>query len=116
MTTFLAEVSFEEVRMSWQKMSGATRDGLIVFGAIILVTLVVAIWAAFIRKKKRRHHSHHSGHDHSQAIQQRTADGGQKRRKWRKRRREHRPRNPTLAETGGLPPVRTDGPSGGPAA
>jgi hypothetical protein len=28
------------------------------------------------------------------------------RRKWRRRRRDHRPRNPTLAETGGLPPIR----------
>jgi hypothetical protein len=33
------------------------------------------------------------------------------RRKLRRRRRDHRPRNPTLAETGGLPPIRPDGPS-----
>ena len=30
----------------------------------------------------------------------------------RRRRREHRPRNPTLAETGGLPPIRADKPPG----
>lgn len=33
-------------------------------------------------------------------------------RKRRHRRREHRPRNPTLAETGGLPPIRTEAPPG----
>jgi hypothetical protein len=115
MTPFVAEIDFEDVRMSWQKMSGATRDGLIVFGALVLVTLVVILWAAFIRKKKRRKHSHHSGTNYSRATLQ-PAEEGSKRRKWRKRRREHRPRNPTLAETGGLPPVRTDGPSQGPAA
>lgn len=37
------------------------------------------------------HHPHHRG-------------------KRRKRLRAHRPRNPTLAETGGLPPLRDDGP------
>jgi membrane protein implicated in regulation of membrane protease activity len=31
-------------------------------------------------------------------------------RKRRKRRRKHRPRNPTLAETGGLPPNRPERP------
>lgn len=33
---------------------------------------------------------------------------GRMRRKFRKRRRTHRPRNPSLAETGGLPPQRHD--------
>ena len=36
--------------------------------------------------------------------------GSARRRKFRKRRREHRGRNPTLAETGGLPPVRDQEP------
>ena len=30
----------------------------------------------------------------------------------RRRRREHRSRNPTLAETGGLPPIRGEKPPG----
>ena len=32
-------------------------------------------------------------------------------RKRRHRRHEHRPRNPTRAETGGLPPARTENPA-----
>ncbi len=39
-----------------------------------------------------------------------------KRERKRRRRREHRPRNPTLAETGGLPPIRTERPPDGPPA
>ena len=31
-----------------------------------------------------------------------------KRKKWRKPRRAHRPLNPTLAQTGGLPPIRDE--------
>ncbi len=33
------------------------------------------------------------------------------RRRVRRRRRDHRPRNPSLAESGGLPPARPDDPS-----
>lgn len=39
-------------------------------------------------------------------------ESSSRRRKRRRRRREHRPRNPTLAETGGLPPIRTEAPPG----
>jgi hypothetical protein len=42
---------------------------------------------------------HHHRHHH-----------GRRRYKYRVRRRGHRTRNPTLAETGGLPPVRTQEP------
>jgi hypothetical protein len=41
-------------------------------------------------------------------------DGMRRRRKFRKRKKDHRPTNPTLAETGGLPakrPEDTDGPA-----
>src|SRR6266404_5123914 len=100
-----ADVEIEEVAMSLQKMSGATRDGLIVFAAVLGVTLILALWAAFIRKKKRRS-SRHLSHEHAAERVESADPDGSKKRKWRRRRREHRPRNPTLAETGGLPPVR----------
>jgi hypothetical protein len=44
-----------------------------------------------------KHHSHSSGSSGS---------GGRRRYKYRARRRTHRTRNPTLSETGGLPPVK----------
>jgi hypothetical protein len=46
-------------------------------------------------------HSGHHGDGHH----------GKRRYKYRVRRRTHRSRNPTLSETGGLPPVRTEEPS-----
>jgi hypothetical protein len=110
-----------------------TRDWLIVFGAITVLTGLLVLVVYLLRGKKegtsgerrhRRHRRHHhsgsSGHSHSShnsGNAQEGADSGgddddasPKRRKWRRRRREHRPRNPTLAETGGLPPVRPEGP------
>ena len=57
---------------------------LIVLGAAILVTLVAMVWILFFRKNKRHRH---------------------------RRRRQHngyQQPNPTLAQIGGLPPVRPD--------
>jgi hypothetical protein len=97
---------------------GPTREGLIILGALGLVTLAILIWTLFIRKPHRRHHSHHHHHSHEWGKNpgaEKEAEGGEgssKRRKWRRQRRPHRPRNPTLAETGGLPPVRSEPPPG----
>ena len=106
-----ATVEIEDVVTGWHQMSGATRDGLVVAGVLLGMTLLLAFWAAFVRKKKRRH----SHRKHEILPDRRPEADGPKRRKWRRRRREHRPRNPTLAETGGLPPARTERPPEGPA-
>jgi len=54
---------------------------LVFFAVILLSAVVVFLWAVFFRKKlKRKHRS--------------------------RRHREHRKPNPTLAESGGLPPAR----------
>ncbi len=82
-------------------------DFLLLMGAVAFLTLLFLVWAVFIRKRKqdladwRLQESRHSSSHHS--------DGSGHRRR-RRRRREHRPRNPTLAETGGLPPARTEPP------
>ena len=52
---------------------------LAVAGCMLLGALGVLIWYLFFRKKRKRKHKHH---------------------------RDKRPLNPTLAETGGLPPKR----------
>ena len=117
MPFFAASISTDDVLVQWQGLSDSARNGLIIFGALILVVGLSIVWVVFIRKPKRRHNknSRHSSHGrprHSSEV--READGessGQRRRKWRRPRREHRPRNPTLAETGGLPPPRTPDPS-----
>jgi hypothetical protein len=72
--------------------SGSTLSQvLIYFGALFLVALAVFGWAV-IRSQHRRRHSHHNGSKPASK---------------RQRLPEYRPRNPTLAESGGLPPIRT---------
>lgn len=97
----------------------AWRDWLIVAGVLMVLTGALLVWATFIRKKparrKRRHHHHHhhrhseSGNASAQTVSASHREGRSRR---RRRRREHRPRNPTLAETGGLPPIRSEAAQG----
>lgn len=118
MSLMLAESKVEDVLVQWQGLSAGTREGLIVVGAAAVVTVGVMVWAVFFRKSHRRRHRHHHSHFDSQEDvraaaaedQEGEASESRKRRKWRRPRRAHRLRNPTLAETGGLPPVRTGGP------
>jgi len=86
-------------------------DILTVLGAIALVTLIVFFWV-FSRHKngecQRKHHHHRNG---NREQFQKGAGGikelvGQHR---SGRRRKHRTTNPTLAETGGLPPLHDAG-------
>jgi hypothetical protein len=73
--------------------SGSTAaQVLIYFGALFLVALAVFAWAVF-RTQHRRRHSHHNRLKPASKHQ---------------RQSKHLPRNPTLAEAGGLPPVRTE--------
>lgn len=56
---------------------------LVVFGAAIVVTLLALVWIVFFRKGARHRHRHRHLHSNGQ-----------------------QPLNPTLAEAGGLPPLR----------
>jgi hypothetical protein len=77
----------------------------IIFGALGLVVVLLFLFVfvfrkRFLHKRKRHHH-------HRQASAPEASEGlHAKRRRWRRPRREHRPLNPTLAQTRGLPPVR----------
>src|SRR5438874_5278115 len=104
----------EEVITSWKKIGPAVREGLLVGCALLVAIVLPFLWAVFLRKRRRRRHHYHYPQNHSPAPAEEimpngTDDVSTKRRKWRRRRRDHRPRNPTLAETGGLPPVRPEG-------
>jgi hypothetical protein len=68
-------------------LSPAWSDIFAVLGAILLVVAGTFIWAVFFRKKtkSRSRRGRHRG-----------------------RHREHHPVNPTLAQSGGLPPVRQE--------
>jgi len=89
-------------------------QGFVIFGAISLVTLGAFAWAAFFRKQKtrrrrlRHHHQQQAAPLPAPAV--RSAGNGShhdaRHGRRRRRLRIEAPRNPTLAETAGLPPVR----------
>ena len=81
-----------------QALSGAVP---VVIGALVVLFSFI-IWAAFIRRSDRRRER---GEILTTPARDRSESSGSGRRR-RRRREKGRPRNPTLAETGGLPPVR----------
>jgi hypothetical protein len=92
------------------QVSPVMRDRLILFGAIFVVVVLVTTGMLLRRVRKRRRakpHGHsrrrRSFHGGAAAV----ADLKKMISKKPRHRRAHRSRNPTLAETGGLPPVRS---------
>jgi len=91
-------------------------DILLILGALVALTLILIVWARYIRRQRRRRTRSSSSKPHKlvpveqrdDASDEEVEPGGRRRRKFRKQRREHRGRNPTLAETGGLPPQREE--------
>jgi len=94
------------------RMDPAMKERLIVIGALIFVSLIVLGWALLFRRKRRRAARRADRQRRRESFNKNAAQGGTERKRnrseHRRRRRHHRPRNPTLAETGGLPPVRED--------
>jgi type VI protein secretion system component VasK len=111
-------VDTAKVLASYRSLDPPTRERLVIFGAIGLVTLLVVLWAIFLRRRRRRrrehHHSHHQSPPPAEVVEALTGQDAAARpyKRRRRRRSSHslRPRNPTLAQTGGLPPVRPEGP------
>jgi len=82
-------------------------------GAAVAVGAVLFLWTYLRHRKKVRNESRQRGtlSESKPArpveIDPETGEPVRRRRK-RRRRREHRPRNPTLDKTGGLPPPRPE--------
>ena len=103
---------------AWWRNSG---NFFILGGALLLVIGVVFFWAVAIRKREDRYTSHRERlrhHRSSSGEKSKPAPSAQHshKRKHRKRRSSHPryPKNPTLDETGGLPPIREHPPSSPP--
>ena len=98
--------SVEDLNVGRNSITGRlqTTDILLIIAVALLLLTALVCWAIFIRKpasetRSRVHKSHPQVEE--------TEDGMiRKRKKHRRQRREHRQRNPTLNEAGGLPPVR----------
>jgi hypothetical protein len=92
----------------WNDLAPSQHELVIVLAATGVVGVLAILWAVFIRKRERNgseryiytavRRTRNGGSDAAESQQP-----GKKRRRRRKRRR-----NPTLAETGGLPPIRSE--------
>jgi hypothetical protein len=90
------------------------RDVLLVVGAALIMALVLFLWAFLTRKNRQRHSATSRGTRLIYRSEKGAVSSDGRRRRVRKKRREHPdnlPRNPTLAEAGGLPPLRPEDPS-----
>lgn len=93
-----------------------TRTILIGVGAVLFLAIVLTLWVMLLRKPQRgRSHHHHRGAlSNDERVEEKKHH--HHRRRWvffgkrRKRRRREFKRNPSLAQTGGLPPVREEPP------
>jgi hypothetical protein len=110
---FLAAAGFDEQVKRATQGQLDTRDVLIGLTVALAIGAAIVLWI-FLRSRKKSDdqdrerlsqmmRSQGSGRSSSSV----TEEGGQRRRK-RRRRRDHRPRNPPLSQTGGLPPPRPD--------
>ena len=112
----------EDAIRGWRMLTPGIQEGFIIVGALLFVTATIYVWAAFFRKRGRRrrvrlyHHRHRSPGPAAAAAGKDGEAGSpvihsrHRHRRRRHRRRAERPRNPTLAETGGLPPYHTGEP------
>ena len=85
------------------------REALLVIGVSLVVGLVLFLWAYFKFRKKPGIEFGPGQSEHEIPSRPDPEPSSSGRRRKRHRRREHRPRNPTLNETGGLPPPRAEG-------
>jgi hypothetical protein len=125
-----------QVAMPWDAMDPATREYFIVVASILLVTFLALLAAIIFRTKRRRRARHHHAHSAPKAAASPESPGNSEaaagksarrkrpnpilvallpnRYKHRRRRPTERPMNPTLAQSGGLPPARPAEPPEGP--
>ncbi len=86
---------------------------MIVAGSLIFAVILFSIVYFFRSRRKPSHRPRRPAESRPPAPRVEADDESEDhirgvRKKRRERIREHRPRNPTLQETGGLPPVRPD--------
>ena len=93
------------IPISTHSASGWT-ELLIFLGIILLVALALFFWAFAIRTRKNRIRKHRRHHRHKQGFRDQLKKAVEEIREHKHRRHERHPLNPTLAESGGLPPRR----------
>lgn len=87
----------------------AIKEWGVLLGAILAIAAIVILWVVFSGKSRRHAARREERRQRRRAFRRAAAEAEERSEKSSgRRRRHHRPRNPTLAETGGLPPIRGD--------
>lgn len=94
---------------AWQNMDDDLRNQLALLVLFVVLAVGVLIWAAFYRKAKSRRVRIRRPHNwQSEPGKTRSARRHRHRERHRRSAHPRAPQNPTLAETGGLPPRRPE--------
>lgn len=118
MSTFFLYSFFDEDDwyLVYLKLTPQTKERLLLLAALSVVVLIAVLWAIMSRRSRQRAARRQEQRNRRRSLVKRTAQGVSELREYvrqrtRRRKRAHK-RNPTLAETGGLPPVRSETSSG----
>ena len=98
------------------RLPGFFRDAGVIVGIGVFLLLLLMVWAKYIRTPARERSHSHSSPRTAREQESRGSSGSDEdgenghhhHHRRRRHRRAHRSLNPTLAETGGLPPPRPD--------
>lgn len=106
-----AEEHLEAMKGTQGKGSFLGGEMSLIFGAVLVLVALLFFWAFFIRRRPQTQRGSLVLERAPKENPERYGSSGRRRR--RKRKVDHPdnlPRNPTLAEIGGLPPLRPDEP------
>jgi hypothetical protein len=107
-TIFLADAFTEQAKAALQGDRFETKD-LLLGATIVLIVGLALFLIVYLRSRKKSSDADQERLAQMTQSQSRgTGPERRDRRRKRRRRRDHRPRNPSLDKTGGLPPQRPD--------
>ena len=102
-----ADPNFNDPMLRMRFILPALRERMVLLVSILVVAVVVLIWLWLSAKARRRAARREDRRQRRRSYNRQTpVEDRPPVPSGRRRRRKHRPRNPTLAETGGLPPMR----------
>ena len=120
-TFFFAAAFADQVKEATQGSNLETRNILIGCTVVLLIGFAIFAWVYLRARKKSDAQDKErisqmarsitpagSNSSSSSGSNSSNTSGPRQRRRKRRRRREHRPRNPSLEKTGGLPPPRPE--------
>lgn len=105
---FLADAFTERVNAVNQGSRFDSKDLLLGATIVLLIGLALFLFVYLRARKKSDDANQERFAQITQSQSSATGSDRRERRRKRRRRRDHRPRNPSLDKTGGLPPQRPD--------